>query len=412
MTGITIDHMVSLVVLLTVLTVSIGAYSQIMGAAIRHQQNHQVAMKANELANTLLLSPGYPVDWGQSNGTPSAFGLQDPESAGYTLSPYSIMRLRSSSDGQLVYYPKTGLYYNNVSLGPGGSLLMPLGDCVNYTTAARLLGVNGSYGFQISIAPTLNVSVSQVPASYLILKVEVRGPGLSLSGATLNYYMYQVVGNPDPDVDVPLIVTQSGVAQTDSAGSELLEFRSLDDSDDAYSFIVYANLGGLNGVGYYSHDTLGDYPPFIVPFIESFEEGIIIIAHNWDVHDFGPPVPAVHYNATFFVLTGDFELRQVQIVNSTGKVNYGEGKPYNTTQVPASESGILFISYRWGNRFGTVMMPWGISTLGVSVTFGGDPSSADWVAVELRQVTVNKVSYQAKVAVWSTKGYQPWGYNP
>jgi len=403
MAGATIDHMVAITVLLTALLVSMGLYNQILASAVLYERHHQVAMKAVDLINTICLSPGNPPDWGQSNRAPLGFGLQDPEAAGYTLSPYSIMRLRSSSSGgQLVYYPKTGLYYNNVSLGFGGSLLMPVGECVNYTTAARLLGVNGSYGFQISIAPTLNVSVSQVPASYLILKVEVRGPGLPLSGAALKYYMHRVVGGGG---NFPSTITQSGVAQTDSAGSALLNFPSIDDADDAYSFIVYAYLGGLNGVGYYSHDVLRDYPQFIVPFIGNFEQGTIIIAHSWDVHNYTQtPVPNVFYNATFLVLTEDFELRPVQIVNSTGQLNYGEGKPYKTTQVPASESGILFISYRWGSRFGTVMVPWGISTLGVSVTFGGDPSGYEWVATELRQVIVNEISYQVKLAAWSLKG--------
>ena len=400
MAGPTIDHMVSITVLVAALLLTFGLYNQILASAFAYQRNHQVVMKAVDIMNTICLSPGNPPNWGQTNSTPLGFGLQDPESAGYTLSPFSIMRLRSSVDSQLVYYPKTGLYYNNVSLD-GGSLLMPVSDCVNYTTVAKLLGVNGSYGFQITIVPTLNVSVSQVPASYLILKVQVRGPGLPLSGATLNYYMHQVVSSND---SFPLIITQSDVAQTDSAGSALLEFPSIDDSDDTYSFIVYAHLGGLNGVGYYSHDVLDDKPPFIVPFIKDFEQGIIIIAHNWDVHYYGSPVPAVHYNATFFVLTENFELRQVEIANSTGKVNYGEGEPYATTQVPASESGILFISYRWGNRFGTVMVPWGISTIGVSVTFGGDPSGYSFVATELRQVIVNEMSYQVKLAVWSLKG--------
>ena len=58
MAGITIDHLVALTLLLTVLMLSIGAYSQIIGAAIIQQQNHHVAMKASDLANTIMLSPG------------------------------------------------------------------------------------------------------------------------------------------------------------------------------------------------------------------------------------------------------------------------------------------------------------------------------------------------------------------
>ena len=404
MAGPTIDHMVSVTVLVVALLLTFGLYNQILASAFAYQRNRQVVMMAVDLMNTLCLSPGNPPNWGQTSSTPLSFGLQNPESAGYTLSSFSTMRLKTSEDYELVYYPRTGSYYNNVSLGSSGSLLVPVGDCVNYTTAAKLLGVNGSYGFQITVISTLDVSVSQVPASYLILKVEVRGRGLPLSGATLNYYMLQVVADEDIDNPVPLIIPQSGVAQTDSTGSAFIEFPSIDDSDDAYSFLVYAHFSWLTGVGYYSHDLLGGYPQFVVPFIENFEYGTVIIAHNWDVHDFGAPVPSVFYNATFLVLTKDFEIHPIQIANSTGHLNYGEGKPHNTTQVPASELGILFISYRWGNRFGTVMVPWGISTLGVSVTFGGDPSGHSFVATELRQVIVNKVSYQVKLAVWRLKG--------
>ncbi|MEA2090508.1 MAG: hypothetical protein U9O89_07130, partial [Thermoproteota archaeon] len=58
---------------------------------------------------------------------------------------------------------------------------------------------------------------------------------------------------------------------------------------------------------------------------------------------------------------------------------------------------------------GMVIMPWGINTLGPSVTFGGDPSNQDWVATDLRQAVVGKLCYQVKIAVWSLKGRQVWG---
>jgi hypothetical protein len=60
MAGVTIDHMVAFVLLISVLMVSIGAYSQIISSAVAYQQNHRVAMKAAELANALLLNPGNP----------------------------------------------------------------------------------------------------------------------------------------------------------------------------------------------------------------------------------------------------------------------------------------------------------------------------------------------------------------
>jgi len=331
------------------------------------------------------------------------FGLQDPQAGGYALSPYSIMRLKTASDdSQLVYYPKTGLFYNNISDNYGNAILIPVGDCINYTTATELLGINKTYGFRVDITPTLDVSISQVPVSppdnHLILKVEVRGSGLPLSDATLNYYLFQVEsggGGPYPSVKA-----YSGVEQTGSFGSVLIEFDEVHESNDPYSFTVYASLSGVNGIGHYSHDTIEGHE-LVVPFIQDFDQGTVILAHSWDVHNVTGPVCEVKYNATFFVLTSDFQLQQVQIENSTGHLLYGEGNPYFTTQLPASEVGILFVSYRRdANRMGSVILPWGIGALGVSASFGGDPSGYSFVATELRQVSIDDISYQVKVSAW------------
>jgi len=410
MTGVTIDHLVALTVFLTVLMLSIGAYSQIIGAAIIQQQNHQVAMKASDLANAILLSPGYSPYWGEGNSTPSAFGLQDPDVGGYSLSPFSLQRLASSQ--AQVYYYKTGLWYSNNSLGGGGSFLVPIKNAVNYTISAKMLGVNGSYGFQLTVMPTLNVSISEVNLNPLRLIVKVRGPGLALSGAALTYFFYRAVPKGET---YPSIEAFSGTSQTDSTGSALLEFPSVDGSKYAYSIVVYASLGGLTGVGYRSRQTL--IKNQIIPFIDDYENRTVLLAHSWDVHEFPKPVAALHFNATFFFITQNFELRQIELSNSSGLlnsgvVNYGQGKPYVRVQIPIQGEGILVVAYRWGNNFGIAMMPWGVSALGFSMTFGGDPSGADWVATEIRQVTVNRISYQVKLSVWNLRGRQLWRYKP
>jgi hypothetical protein len=402
--------MVSLIVLLTAVMLAMSAYSQIIGAAVIYQKNHAVVMKAAELTNALLLTTGYPIDWGLESTTPSAFGLQNSESGGYSLSPFSLQRLLSP--GAPVYYNKTGLWYSNNSLGRGGTLLVPLEEVVNYTTAAKLLGVNGAYGFRLSIMPTLNVSITTANLNPLRLNAEVRGTGLAISGVSLNYFLIRAVPQTG---DYPSIQVISGTAQTGSTGSVVLEFSSVDGSQYAFSIVVYANLNGLTGVGYYTHETITDNK--ITPFVEDLKNRTVLLAHSWDVHNFPPPVAALNFNATFFVLTQGFELRQIPLANSSGVVNsgvvnYGEGHPYARVQIPTQELGILTVAYRWGNNFGIVMMPWGISTLSFSITFGGDSSNADWVATELRQVSVGKILYQVKVVVWSIEGHQLLRYNP
>jgi hypothetical protein len=43
------------------------------------------------------------------------------------------------------------------------------------------------------------------------------------------------------------------------------------------------------------------------------------------------------------------------------------------------------------------------------VTFGADMSGKEWVATDIREVTVNNVAYQANLALWSLQGYQVKG---
>jgi hypothetical protein len=200
----------------------------------------------------------------------------------------------------------------------------------------------------------------------------------------------------------------SGTSQTDSSGSATLEFSSVNGAEEAYSTIVYSSLSGLVGVGYHSSDTAENNK--VIPFVEDYANRIVLFAHSYDVHTFPNPA-ALHYSASYFSLTQDFQLTQIQLANASGVLTYGGGKPYLRVQIPA-ETGILVVAYRSNEGYGIALMPWGISALGFSITFGGNPSSADWVSTELRQVTINQVSYQVKVAVWSTKSYQPWGYNP
>jgi hypothetical protein len=373
-------------------------YNGLFASALEYDSNRQVANKAVDIMNTFCLSPGSPVDWGETNDPVSGFGLQDPDASGYTLSPYSIMRLRTSSDSQLIEYDKMpGVFYNNLSASLGNAVYAPTGDLVNYTEITELLGINGTYAFNLEITPTLEVGITQVPNANLVLNVDVKGSGLPLGGATLKYFLFHVdrVGGT-----YPMFVPYSGVAYSNDFGSVTLDFPSIDD-EDAYTVVVYASVSGLNGVGYYAQDFVNDGHEFLLPLIEDYDSGKIIIAHNWDVHYWGPPEPNVFYNATFYVLTSDFQLQQVDIENSTGAVNYG-GTSDPTTQVPASEVGFLFISYRWNNQLGSVVLPWGVGTLGVPASFGGTMGSSgyDFVATELRQVTIDGISYHVKVSVW------------
>ena len=401
MVGVTIDHLVATTAFIAAILLFVGLFAQTIQAAILYQQNRHVAFKASDLLDNILLSPGYPYNWGETNDTLSCFGLQKPGSSSYVLSSFALMRLISLS-GEPVEYPRdSGKWYNNISLGPSGYLFIPISDSVNYETASRLLGVNGTYGFQLSIKPIIEVSISEYQSNPLKLKVEVNGPGSSLSGAILSYYLYRSYKKGT----YPSLELFTGTAQTDSAGVAYLNF-TFDGASETYTIVVYARLSGLLGLGYYSHRTF-DRGAGVMPFVVDYEKGKVYLAHSWDVQDQGTPVPAYTFNATFFILTEDFDFQEWPIANSTGILNYGN-KNYEITTLPVAHPGFLLITYWNGGEYGMSIMPWGIGTLAVSTLFGGNPAGNVWTATDLRQVTVDQMAYQAQITCWSLSGYQIW----
>jgi hypothetical protein len=405
MVSSTIDHMVATVVFLGALLLFVGLFNQTIQTAILYQRHRYIATKCSDLLDNMLLNPGYPVHWGTSNCTPTGFGLQDPEFTQYKLSPFSLMRLQSSV-GAPLYYNPTGLYYSNITVGFGNFLLVPYTLAINYSTAAKLLGISNTYEFQLTITPIITVNIQETHSENpLTLTVKVTGKGFPLSNATLSYCFLKVVKKGAQSS--PSYTSSFGIASTGEDGSAVLSFEDVD-ATDSYAFIVYAHTSGLIGIGYHERVTADER--YVIPFIDSFEDRRVLLAHSYDVHNFGPPESAVFYNATFVLLTEDFTLREMPMENPTekaSKIVYGHGteKTYQNLTIPTYNPGILIITYQSNNGYGVVLMPWGISSMAFPVVFGGEPKNKEWVATDIRQVIVNNIAYQAKLALWSLQGY-------
>jgi len=404
MAGATIDHLVATTAFLSAFFIFVGLFSQTIQTAIIYQRHRQLAIKCSDLLDNILLSPGYPLDWGKTNCIPTSFGLQDPKFSQYRLSPFSIMRLNSSS-GTPVYYPKTDSWYSNVTMGFGTFLLVPYSKVINYSTVTRLLGINGSYGIQLTLTPLITVTIREEQAKDpLILSVEVAGTGFPLANALVNWCLLTVSGTGQGGY--PSYATEYGNTSTNDEGVALLNFTNVDGEEDSYALIAYARLSGLLGIGYYEH--VNHDENYVIPLISDFEKREVIIAHSWDVHGGDHPAE-ISYNATFVILTKDFTLREIPFENSTerlGIINSGEGHPYKKIHIPTYDPGILIITYRKSAvETGVVAMPWGINTLSFSLTFGEAPSDSDWVATDIRQVIVNELPYQAKLSLWDLQGF-------
>jgi hypothetical protein len=404
MASATMDHMISLIVFIAAILIFIGLFSQPIQTAIVYESHSSLSTKTSDLLDTILLNPGINATWGTDGSIPSGFGLQDPEFTQYQLSSFSLMRLGSST-GNMVEYDKTSpsIYYNNASLGFGASLLTPNAQALNYSTALALLGINNTYGFQLTLTPDITVSINQtnVLGSPLNLLISASGTGFPFAGATINYGLI-LVTMAQTDADYPSYTIQTGATTTNQTGMANVPFPTVTDVNQNYAFIAYAHLDGILGVGYHTRVSATDQ--YIVPIVQDMGSQTVVLAHNYDLNYSGQQGSTLKYNATFVILKEDYTLSELSLGGDTANTTIsGPGNPCHSVPLPTCTTGILIVTYQQegSTQGGVVMMPWGISSLAFPVTFGGNPQGQNWVATDIRQVTIGGIAYQAKLELWN-----------
>jgi hypothetical protein len=411
MASAAVDHMISLIIFMSAVLIFIGLFSQTMQTGITYERHRSLSTKTSDLLDTILLNPGMPANWAQTDDAIIGFGLQDPEHSQYKVSSLSTMRLYSTS--QLpVYYPRTNSYFSNNTAEFGSYLLTTAAKSINYSTVSKLLGINGTYGFQLTLTPTMTVSVEKTSVGApLNLSVNVAGTGSPIANAPLSYTLLLVNQNTN---DYPSYTTIEGLTTTDSAGSAQLVFSGIEGESQTYALIVYSYLSGLKGTGCYVN-----MPPSVtksvVPLIDSFENRFVLLAHGDSVGQ--PPDPPsyseLNYNASFAILAEDYSLRDFSLEQptSTGSLIYGSGseQEFASITIPNND-GILIVTYKGtAGEYGIVLMPWGLGSMGFPLAFGGSSQGRDWVTTDIRQVSIGDISYQAKLELWSMLGYQGVG---
>ncbi len=407
MAGAAMDHIISLIVFMAAMLLFIGIFNQSMSTAVIYEAHTSSAVKTSDLLDAILLNPGLPVNWGQSDGTVTVFGLQNPELSQYKLSPFSLMRLSSTMQAPVTY---GGAYYNNLTAGFGSQLLTPISydgvESVDYARASRLLGVNGTYGFQLTLTPTATVTIEKTSAGApLEFSVNVAGTGSQLAYAAVSYSLLLV----NPNGEYPSFTLFSDTKNASKTGTLELTFPEIDGESESYALLVYARLYGLKGMGYYVHDCGSSKS--VIPLVSSFENRAIIVAHSDALEE--TPTPPLNsplsYNASYFILTEEYTLRSVVLGDpeSAGTVVYdSEVSPDFPSITVPSDEGLLAVVYRGvsAQDCGVVLMPWGLSALAFPVTFGESPRGQDWVTTDIRQVIIGDISYQAKLALWRLNG--------
>jgi hypothetical protein len=395
--------MVSVLVLIAAVILFVGLFNHTLSTGVEYQRNTSTAKKCSDLIDAILLTPGIP-----TNGAPTTFGLQDPLFSQYQVSPFSLMRLNSSL-GVPVSYQKTNLTYSNITAGSNNYLLYPYTDMINYSYALQLLGINGSYGFQLTFTPTVKISITQVSNNPLQLSLNVTGTGFPLAYATVNYILIPVLLNSSyPDFET-LVANQTGTFQTNPTGQATATFPTFSPTSNSnltYAFIAYAHLDGVTGIGCYEQSAIGSKR--VIPFLTMLSAQNVTLAHSDDVPNtyLGFPSP-LFYNSTFIMISQNYALQQTSLAtsNSYGNVTSGGSHSYVSLSLGSYTPGILAVAYNYTSNSGIVMVPWGFG-LGFSLTFGGNPANQGWVTTDMRQVQINGVSYQVTLSLWSIQGYQ------
>ena len=405
MANASVDHMLALVIFIAALILFIGLFSDTIQTALSYEQHTAMSTKTSDLLDTILLNPGIPTNWARRDSLPGAFGLQDPEFSHYKLNAFSAMRLAGTNQ-QSVYYQETGLMYNNLTGGYGSCILTPSTGTLGYATTSKLLGVNGTYGFQLTMTPTVTVDIKKTSSgSPLQFSVDVWGTGLVLANANVTYNLIILNENTEP---YPSYQILSGATTTSSDGSlaQPLSFTGINGETRAYALVVYAYIYGLKGMNYYVH--VPQSSPSIVPIVQSFEDRSIALAHSYSVGTTNPTYSTLSYNASFAIVTEEYVLRQVFLEqNATGTVDFGPGSTQHfiTINVP-DNAGLLIITYKGTQpgEYGLVLAPWGFGTISYPITLGGTSTGQHWVTTDIRQVTIGGISYQAQLALWSLQG--------
>jgi hypothetical protein len=403
-----VDHMVSLIVFMAAIMIFIGIFSQNMQTGINYERHNALSIKTSDTLDNILLNPGLPQNWGRSDSATASFGLQDPDYSQYKLSSFSSMHLYSTQSP--IYY--NGISYSNTTAGFGGYLLAPSAKSLNYSVASKLLGINGTYGFQLTLTPTITVSIEKLSVAPLRFSINVYGAGYPFANAPISYTLLSV--NQDAN-DYPSYAMTTGATTTDIAGSTQLNFPQIISEDQSYAIIVWSHLDGLRGMGYYVHDSASSTKT-VTPLIDSFQNCTVLLVHGDSVGQYSQSHPAtsqLNYNASFFILAEDYSLRQVQLgAQSTfGKLVYDSitEKDFASITLPDND-GILIVAYKSASgQYGLALMPWGLGSLAFPLTFGGNPAGQEWVATDIRQVMIGGIAYQAQLSLWNLQGYSGSG---
>ncbi len=348
-------------------------------------------MVAADLIDNLLLTPGSPSNWGQLNSQPVAFGLQNPGFNSYSLSPFDPLRMMSPNGTILV----NNVNYSMFILPNGETMLQPTLSLVNYTTVQRIAGLQGLYGFRLTLAPTLNVTITPTSQNPLTLNLTVAGPGGPAYLANVGFTLFYIPSNQNQNKP-PTIYSLFSKVTTDALGRASVSFP-FDATSTAYNGIASVSAGGI-----LSTQTIGNTnfsQVKVWPVLQNITTGAGVMIHEC-TYQIVPPCGKYFYNASLYLVNGDGSLTSVQLTGGAGSVTPGQNGQFT---FPLGQPGIVVIGFD-GNGVskgaGFFILPWGYQTAGLTLKFGGNPTQQQAVASVRRAALMGTMHYQVILTLW------------
>lgn len=248
------EYIVTVLVLSLLIGFSFYSLNSMSSTQLVLTKESQLDLVANNLYNKILMTPGYPVNWGSdiyvSENSLGDFGLSSTHGVPYQLDVNKIMRL----------VEKTGNTTNPLYIPP---------ETVGSLTGLYVDG-HWNYGFRLVIYTALNVSVLPLdpadtpPSKYIVTVYDYLGRPAS------NAYIKGVLHAAYVDLGVGggfNIISSTAYNYTSINGTALLEFdvSEIPTRRAAYVVLVNAYYYGLKSQGIWTKASVlnlvivGDY---------------------------------------------------------------------------------------------------------------------------------------------------------
>ncbi|MGQ9479184.1 MAG: hypothetical protein ACUVQ0_04060 [Thermoproteota archaeon] len=285
---ITLDNVLAFLVLILIMITFMSYIIPTAYLSFTTVKEHQLEEVAQTIMDRILLSPGYPEDWGKlplekivemmvnkKQEPPLSFGLQKAGGKPYELDINKVLRITNSGEEQLPEYLQ-----------------------VSPRDIARLLGLGDEYGFSIMLKPALNIGV-EVTGTYNItgkrkvpsrveVEVETHEGRPAIGANVTGLYLINIIKKKGGDFESKLrfIFKTRSVRYDGKVSLDFLDFLEGMNPGDwvkSVSFLtVYADYHGIRSASSFTLDTeevpvkafsLGDS----IIVLADYEDGIEII---------------------------------------------------------------------------------------------------------------------------------------